>query len=64
MLPEGERALIAGALIDSLDPTCDADYESAWGDEIARRIAGLDRGERKTIPWAEVRARVFTAPAP
>jgi putative addiction module component (TIGR02574 family) len=59
LLPEGQRAFIAGELIDSLDPVHDVDYESAWSEEIARRIAGLESGERKTIPWSEVRARIL-----
>jgi putative addiction module component (TIGR02574 family) len=59
MLPEGQRAFIAGELIDSLDPAQDVDYDSAWSEEISRRLAGLENGERKTIPWSEVRARIL-----
>ena len=29
-----------------------------WNDEIARRIAELDLGKAKTIPWGEVRQRI------
>jgi len=29
-----------------------------WNDEIARRIAELDSGKAKTIPWEEVRQRI------
>jgi putative addiction module component (TIGR02574 family) len=58
-LPDGERAILAAELIDSLDPAVDADHEAAWGDEIAQRIAALDRGATQTIPWDEVRARII-----
>jgi putative addiction module component (TIGR02574 family) len=58
-LPDSERAALAAELIDSLDPGIDEDYEAAWSEEIARRIAGLESGERKTIPWSEVRARIL-----
>jgi putative addiction module component (TIGR02574 family) len=57
-LSDIERATLAAELIDSLDPGFDVDHESAWSEEIARRIAALDSGQAKTIPWEEVRARM------
>jgi putative addiction module component (TIGR02574 family) len=57
-LPDGDRATLAAELIDSLDPGFDVDYESAWSEEIARRIAALDSGQARTVPWDEVRARM------
>jgi hypothetical protein len=38
-------------LIDSLDPAVDEGAESAWEQEIARRISDLDSGRAKTVPW-------------
>ena len=35
-----------------------AAVEAAWNDEIARRIADLDSGKAKTVPWHELRRRV------
>ena len=58
-LPDSERAVLAAELIDSLDPAFDADHESAWGEEIARRLALLDSGARQTVPWNEARARII-----
>lgn len=58
MLPDSERAVLAAELIDSLDPVIDHDHEAAWSEEIARRIAALESGATRTIPWAEVRARI------
>lgn len=55
-LSEEERADLACSLIDSLDPVRDSGVEEAWNEEIARRIAGLDAGKAKTIPWEEVRS--------
>lgn len=60
-LPWSERQQIAEAVRESLiddsidhGPEEDADeVESAWGDEIARRIADIDSGRVKTIPSAE-----------
>ena len=57
-LSEEERANLACALIDSLDATVDEGTESAWEREIARRIADLDSGKAKTVPWREVQSRI------
>jgi putative addiction module component (TIGR02574 family) len=54
-LSERERADLACSLIDSLDPSADPGAEGAWNDEIARRIADLDSGKAKTVPWEKVR---------
>ena len=58
-LPDRERADLAAELIDSLDPAFDADHESAWGEEIARRLALLKSGATQTVPWSEARARII-----
>jgi putative addiction module component (TIGR02574 family) len=58
-LPASDRAELAGLLIDSLDEDADADVQEAWSEEIARRLAELDSGVVKTIPWAEVRRRMM-----
>jgi putative addiction module component (TIGR02574 family) len=57
-LSEEERAELAGSLIESLDAAVDEAAESAWNEEIARRIADLDSGKAKTIPWEVVRSRI------
>lgn len=57
-LSEQERADLASTLIDSLDTTVDENVEAAWQEEIASRIANLDSGKAKTIPWEEVRRRI------
>jgi len=57
-LPEADRAEVAGALLNSLEPVEEADIESAWRQEVAARVAALDAGEVETIPWNEVRDRL------
>ena len=59
-LSEEERADLACYLLDSLDPTVDEDATAAWDQEIARRIADLDSGRAKTIPWDEIRGRMLS----
>jgi putative addiction module component (TIGR02574 family) len=57
-LPTEARAALAGSLLDSLDADVDEDAEAAWATEVSRRVAELDSGVVKTIPWAEVRRRL------
>ncbi|MBI2900312.1 MAG: addiction module protein [Planctomycetes bacterium] len=58
LLPE-ERAALAGALIESLDESVDADAEAAWGREIAKRAKDLDSGKALGVPWSEARRRIL-----
>ena len=48
------------ALLESLDDAREdrSAVEAAWNDEVARRVAELDSGKAKTVPWEEVRQRV------
>ena len=57
-LPSGERAALAAPLLDSLDTNVDDDAEAGWAIEVNRRVAELDSGAVKTVPWAEVRRRL------
>lgn len=58
-LDEKDRASIAGALIESLEAEPEPGVEEAWEAVIERRISELDVGTVQTIPWSEVRARLF-----
>jgi putative addiction module component (TIGR02574 family) len=57
-LPSEARAGLAGFLLDSLDPEVDEGAQAAWDTEVNRRIAELDSGTVKAIPWADVRLRL------
>jgi putative addiction module component (TIGR02574 family) len=57
-LPAEARAALAGSLLESLDEVVDASAEEEWSREIARRIAELDSGKVKPIPWSEARRQV------
>ena len=41
-LDEHDRATLAGLLLESLEHEDDKDVETAWKEEIARRLAELD----------------------
>jgi putative addiction module component (TIGR02574 family) len=57
-LPPAARAALAGSLLESLDDTVDERAEEEWSKEITRRIAELDSGKVKPIPWAEARRQI------
>ncbi len=57
-LDEKDRATLAGLLLESLEPGIDEDVETAWRDEIERRLVELDAGGVELIPWEEVQAKL------
>jgi len=58
-LPPSERAELAGLLLETLDSRSVEGVEEAWGSEIARRIAELDSGGVKPVPWEMVKAKLL-----
>ena len=54
-----ERAALTGLLIESLEPGGDEGVEGACLAEIERRKAELDSGEAETVPWEELRSRLY-----
>ena len=58
-LSDEDRATLAGLLIDSLDGEPDADVEAAWALEIEKRVAELEAGTVKSVPWDQVRRRLL-----
>lgn len=58
-LPESERATLAGLLIESIEAPPDPDVEEQWSIEAERRWRQIEAGEVETIPWEEVRAKLF-----
>ena len=58
-LSEHDRATLAGLLIDSLEGEPDLTVEAAWAAEIEKRVAEVEAGTVKTIPWEEVQQRLL-----
>ena len=54
-----ERATLIRLLIEALDADTEEGVEDAWRVEIERRMAELDSGTVQTIPWEELRARLY-----
>jgi putative addiction module component (TIGR02574 family) len=60
-LPAQERARLALALIQSLEPTDEGDIEEAWRVEVEARWASIERGTAETIAAPEVFAEIRRA---
>jgi putative addiction module component (TIGR02574 family) len=60
-LSEEERAALAGELLESLETEVDPDAEAAWAAEIRARVAEIESGRAKTVPWSEARRRIHAA---
>ncbi|HWB59988.1 MAG TPA: addiction module protein [Chthoniobacteraceae bacterium] len=57
-LSESERAQLAHDLILSLDNGSDADAETAWDAELARRLEEIESGKAVGVPAEEVFAAI------
>lgn len=57
-LPADERAKLALALVESLEPEDEGDIAEAWRVEAERRYEQYKRGEVQAIPGDEVFARI------
>ncbi len=53
-LPESQRAELAASLLRSLDSESDPNADDAWAAEIQRRLASIDSGNTKLVPWDDV----------
>jgi putative addiction module component (TIGR02574 family) len=58
-LSEKDRADLAGLLIESLEGEPDHEVEAAWAAEIERRVAEVEAGTVKTVPWEQVRQQLL-----
>jgi putative addiction module component (TIGR02574 family) len=57
-LEEKERAALAGLLLESLETDPEPDVESAWAQEVERRLRQIDAGEVELVPWEDVKKRL------
>jgi putative addiction module component (TIGR02574 family) len=59
-LPAEARAALADSLWDSLDSEVEPGVEDAWRTEIQRRLAELDSGNVRAVPWSEARSLLLS----
>ena len=58
-LTEKDRAELAGLLIESLDAEEGEGVKAAWNSEVKNRLAALDKGHTKTIPWEDAKKQLL-----
>ncbi len=58
-LDETERGEVVARLLTSLEVELDPDARIAWEQELERRAAELESGQRRAIPWEEVERRLL-----
>jgi putative addiction module component (TIGR02574 family) len=58
-LPESDRATLAGAMLESLEPRPTPAVKAAWSREIERRVREIDDGTVELLDWEDVRAELF-----
>jgi putative addiction module component (TIGR02574 family) len=58
-LKKDERHRLAEALVDSLESATPDEIAAAWEEEALRRIAEVDAGRMDTVPWSEVKQRLY-----
>jgi putative addiction module component (TIGR02574 family) len=58
-LSESDRAMLAGVMLESLDPRPTPEVKAAWSREIERRVGEIDAGTVELVDWQEVRAELF-----
>lgn len=61
LLPE-ERAQLVEVLLESLHDSALSEIETAWEQEIEKRVAAFDKGETQTFPAEEVFAEARRMP--
>lgn len=61
-LNAGERAMLVGLLLESLEPHAEDDVDGAWREEVEQRIHTLDQGTVRPVAWEQVRARLHSTP--
>jgi putative addiction module component (TIGR02574 family) len=54
-LPAKDRADVAGRLILSLHPQADPDVETAWAQEIDRRLEDFEVRKASSRPWNSIK---------
>jgi putative addiction module component (TIGR02574 family) len=54
-----ERATLTRLLLEGVDAESEQGVEDSWRIEIERRMAELDSATVKTLPWEELRARLY-----
>lgn len=60
-LPPRSRVRFVEKIIESVDDFTSKEIETAWSDEIGRRVKDIESGKAKGIPASEVMAKARRA---
>jgi putative addiction module component (TIGR02574 family) len=58
-LAEKDRVALAELLLETLSVTSNPEIEVLWAEETERRCREIDSGAVTTVPWEEVRAKMY-----
>ncbi len=58
-LSEAERLQLIDALWEMIPADADLPLHEAWGPELERRVAAVEAGTAKTVPWETIRAEAL-----
>ena len=58
-LPDDDRAMLAGLLLESLEAEPDEGVDEAWAAEERKRWGEIQAGTVTAIPWEDVKAKLF-----
>ena len=58
-LAEKDRVALAELLLETLSVTSTCEVEALWAAETEQRCREIDSGAVKTVPWEEVRAKMY-----
>jgi putative addiction module component (TIGR02574 family) len=53
-LPPRSRLRLAERIIESIEDYADTELEAAWGDEVERRVRGIQSGTEQGIPAEQI----------
>ena len=54
-LPEQDRLRLIDALWETVTPDAEAVFSAEWIEVINSRVADLESGRAKTVPWPQIR---------
>jgi putative addiction module component (TIGR02574 family) len=58
-LPPEARAALAYDLLGTVGSEVEQEVDEAWRVELKSRVAELERGEGRSIPWSEARRMLW-----
>ena len=58
-LSEADRLLLIDSLWETVPANANLPLHEAWGPELERRVAAIEAGTAKTVPWETIRTEAL-----